>query len=73
MSNTSTIQRGRVGRRARRVIASAVLPTMALLIGAAQPSTALAQYSKMVVLSDSMSDTHRYFDFTRATLGKGFP
>jgi outer membrane lipase/esterase len=26
-----------------------------------------------VVFSDSMSDTHRYFDFTKATLGKGYP
>lgn len=36
-------------------------------------ASAQAQFSKMVVLSDSMSDTHRYYDFTKATLGKGYP
>lgn len=58
----------RLRRFARQALTSALLPTLALL-----SSNAQAQYSKMVVLSDSMSDTHRYFDFTRAMLGKGFP
>jgi len=68
MSNTTRALGKRLRRFTRHALASALLPTLALL-----PASAQAQYSKMVVFSDSMSDTHRYYDFTRATLGKGFP
>lgn len=40
--------------------------SLALLSGQAQ-----AGYSKVVVFSDSMSDTHRYYDFTENFFGKG--
>jgi len=48
---------------------SAVVATLGLLCA----SAASAQYTKMVVLSDSMSDTHRYFDFTKFLFGQGDP
>ncbi|MCH2241399.1 MAG: SGNH/GDSL hydrolase family protein [Aquabacterium sp.] len=44
----------------------------AALIGALV-APAQAQYSKVVVFSDSMSDTYRYYEFTRKTLGTGYP
>lgn len=59
--------------RIRRLARRALLPAVALAGLMAHLPAANAQYSKMVVLSDSMSDTHRYYDFTRATIGKGFP
>ncbi len=73
MSNTTRARGAGLRRFARRATASALLPTLALVSQLALSTPAQAQYSKMVVLSDSMSDTHRYFDFTRATLGKGLP
>lgn len=73
MSNTTRARRAGLRHDARRAAASALLPVLTLLSQVVLPGCAQAQYSKMVVLSDSMSDTHRYFDFTRATLGKGFP
>jgi phospholipase/lecithinase/hemolysin len=36
-------------------------------------SSAMADYSKLVVFSDSMSDTHRIFEFSKLVFGKGFP
>ncbi len=36
-------------------------------------STAMADYSKLVVFGDSMSDTHRLFEFSKLVFGKGFP
>lgn len=59
--------------RIRRLARRALPPAFALAGLMAHLPAANAQYSKMVVLSDSMSDTHRYYDFTRATIGKGFP
>lgn len=44
----------------------------AALLGALV-APAQAQYTKVVVFSDSMSDTYRYYEFTRKTLGKGYP
>lgn len=35
--------------------------------------TAWAQYSKVVMFGDSLSDTHRWYDFGVATTGKGHP
>lgn len=34
---------------------------------------AWAQYSKVVMFGDSMSDTHRWSDFLKATTGRAFP
>lgn len=73
MSNTTRARGAGLRHFVRRAAASALLPALALLSQVALSGSAQAQYSKMVVLSDSMSDTHRYFDFTQATLGKGFP
>jgi len=42
-------------------------------VGVASAGAASAQYSKMVVLSDSMSDTHRYYEFTKFAFGQGDP
>ncbi len=36
-------------------------------------STAMADYSKLIVFGDSMSDTHRIFEFSKLVFGKGFP
>lgn len=49
------------------------LPLLAACLSLFGASAASAQYSKMVVLSDSMSDTHRYYDFTKALFGTGDP
>ncbi len=47
---------------------------LVLALGMAAVSTAaLADYSKLVVFGDSMSDTHRLFEFTKLVFGKGFP
>lgn len=73
MSNTIRARGSRLGHFARQAVSSALFGGLALLGQVALCGSAQAQYSKMVVFSDSMSDTHRYFDFTRATLGKGFP
>ncbi|MFT3856876.1 MAG: SGNH/GDSL hydrolase family protein [Aquabacterium sp.] len=35
--------------------------------------SAWAQYSKVVMFGDSMSDTHRWYDFLKATTGRGAP
>lgn len=58
----------------------ATLQRLSLLVAGVSlfgPGSALAQtspaYSKMVVLSDSMSDTHRYYDFTKFAFGTGDP
>lgn len=49
------------------------LPVLAACLCLFGAGAASAQYSKMVVLSDSMSDTHRYYDFTQTLFGKGDP
>jgi phospholipase/lecithinase/hemolysin len=36
-------------------------------------SPAFAQYTKVVMFGDSMSDTHRWYDFLKATTGRGAP
>jgi phospholipase/lecithinase/hemolysin len=47
---------------------------LALALCTAVLSTAAcADYSKLVVFGDSMSDTHRLFEFTKLVFGKGFP
>jgi phospholipase/lecithinase/hemolysin len=40
---------------------------------AAASTAALADYSKLVMFGDSMSDTHRLFEISKALYGKGFP
>jgi phospholipase/lecithinase/hemolysin len=39
----------------------------------AASTSAFAQYSKVVVFGDSMSDTHRYHDFMKFTTGRDYP
>lgn len=50
----------------RKILATAVA-TVAL------SSPAWAQYTKVVMFGDSMSDTHRWYDFLKATTGRGAP
>lgn len=55
-----------------------ITPKMVRLLAGAAATLALstsswAQYSKVVMFGDSMSDTHRWYDFLKATTGKGYP
>lgn len=45
----------------------------AALTSVALASPACAQYTKVVMLGDSMTDTHRWYDFLKATTGRGAP
>jgi phospholipase/lecithinase/hemolysin len=49
-----------------KAIGGAVLTASAL-------TPASAQYTKLVVFGDSMSDTHRLFEFSKLVFGRGFP
>ncbi len=59
--------------RFSRFLLRTLLPALSVVGMLAHAPAAHAQFSKMVVLSDSMSDTHRFYDFTKATLGTGYP
>jgi len=48
-------------------VATALVAMIGLVQGAS------AQYSRVIMFGDSLSDTHRFYDTTKALTGKGFP
>ena len=52
---------------------SKLVKTLIATVIAAASSAAMADYSRLVVFGDSMSDTHRLYDYTTANWGESDP